>query len=1519
MATIDGTPMGDTLVGTAMDDIINGLAGDDVIEGSSGNDIIDGGDGFDTVIYRGGDSMVMIQTNFNDVYTDGGVPAITGVEDMVSAANFGTDSFTSIEQVIVYDDFDQIVSYARLGTDNADTLDLTQMDPIDTFAATISLWLGGGDDVVTLGGGNSTVFLGDGNDTVTGGDFVTVIIDGAGDDTVVAGDAFFNLYIGGEGSDSYSGGTVNFATVDYFFSDAAVTVDLTTGAGFGGHAEGDSYTNVNSVRGSDFADTIFGTDNRSDFNGRDGADTIVAGAGDDTIFISAGGDTLTGGDGADEFIAFRNTDSIDGEITDFSVFDTLVFPAVTFDDQFVMPFFIGTDAFSGSAGELRYELGADSTTVEFDLTGDGVADSSLLLSGGAVELEFPTDGLFTDLVLRVAGASDDDFAGDTTTTGTIAVDGSATGAFEQPNFDQDWFAITLDAGQTVRATSDNFAADLSAYDDAGGFVASGGPEGLVFTAVTAGTYYIEAAGFGPETYTLSVEGITDDYAADASTTGVITLGGIATGEFEVEFDRDWFAFDAAGGETVTFGLDIPESIQILDDTGTFLAFGFETLSYTFEQAGRYYIEVEGTTVTPYVLSADTLTDDYADDTTTTGTITLGGFEVGETETDFDSDWFAFQANAGDEVTFSVDVPSDISIYDAQGNFLSGGMDVFAFNFDAAGTYFVGVTGFQTGIYTLSAFASEDDFAADTTTTGTLALGGTSSGTWEVDFDSDWFAFEATAGDTVRFSLDSPENISIYDAQGVFLANNFESLTYTFGTTDTYYIAAESGIGGIDYQLSAQLAQDDFADDASTTGTLALNGSSQGEFEDEFNFDSDWFAFEAMAGQTVRFDIDVPEGLSLFDAQGNFLAGNLEGFTYNFTETATFYVAAEGLGPIAYTVSATELVDDIAGSTATDRVLEVGGSDTGVINFAEDSDWFAVTVDEPTNLAFTVDSFDEFGFFDLTLFDADGNPITGGGNTLNTSVEAGTYYVGVRGFDPADYTISLDTFEDDYSEDDSTGGLAIVNGTVYGTIDFEGDRDWFAIELEQGQTIQPSSTTGGFGEIYDANGNFVDGFFGAGSQFTAFAAGTYYLSVGGFGTGDYALTVLPVGDDFSDNAGSRGRLTINETAEGTTDYIGDADVFVVRLLAGQRIDFSADGGTTLQVQDAFGRALTVNGESAVFDVTEDGTYYVSVSGLETGTDYTVTATQLATDGDDRFFGTDGDDVFDGGLGNDTIVGEGGMDMLSGGAGNDLIFGNAGDDMLSGGEGDDKLVGGAGADVLDGGAGRDIALYTTATEGVTINLTNLSRNSGDAAGDTYTSIEAFFGSQFRDTIVSDAGAHDLFGLGGNDLLVGLGGNDRLFGGDGNDILNGGRGNDDLFGGEGADRFVFRANDGQDRLFDFSSGEDVIQMNGGPGSVDDLDISVVGNNTVIVSSLGQITLFGFTGTLTDADFDFRNPTPTAVSAKPEGDDVYELDSGFGTELTSQVLASEAPAPLDMVDFAVVQDGQFAELVLLDDDALI
>lgn len=120
-----------------------------------------------------------------------------------------------------------------------------------------------------------------------------------------------------------------------------------------------------------------------------GDDVIVGGAAADRINGGEGRDRLTGGAGDDVFDFDGLTDSgatvaTADRITDFTAGDVIRLTAIdadttlTGDQAFT---FVGTDAFSGVAGELRAQVSGANTILFADADGDMTADFAVMLLG----------------------------------------------------------------------------------------------------------------------------------------------------------------------------------------------------------------------------------------------------------------------------------------------------------------------------------------------------------------------------------------------------------------------------------------------------------------------------------------------------------------------------------------------------------------------------------------------------------------------------------------------------------------------------------------------------------------------------------------------------------------------------------------------------------------------------------------------------------------------------------------------------------------------------------------------------------------------------------------------------------------------------------------------------------------------------------------------------------------------------------------------------------------------------------
>ena len=311
-----GSDHNDTLTGHAGRNVLEGGAGDDRLDGGWGDDHLDGGAGIDTVSYAGSSMAVTV-----DLDTGSGL-----------GGDARGDRLTSIENLI--------------GSDHDDTLTGDAGDnSLHGFAGDDQLDGGAGNDQLEGGAGDDRLDGGAGTDLVTyyrsseavnvnlatgrgyggdaQGDRLTSIenLIGSNHDDTLTGDAGNNaLYgfagddhlVGGMGDDHLEGGAgddrldggAGSDRVTYYRSSEAVDVNLDTGNGLGGDAQGDRLTSIENLVGSDYGDTLYGN---ADDN------ILEGGAGDDRLAGGAGDDTLIGGLGADTYVFRLGTGGVISE------------------------------------------------------------------------------------------------------------------------------------------------------------------------------------------------------------------------------------------------------------------------------------------------------------------------------------------------------------------------------------------------------------------------------------------------------------------------------------------------------------------------------------------------------------------------------------------------------------------------------------------------------------------------------------------------------------------------------------------------------------------------------------------------------------------------------------------------------------------------------------------------------------------------------------------------------------------------------------------------------------------------------------------------------------------------------------------------------------------------------------------------------------------------------------------------------------------------------------------------------
>ncbi|WP_179221873.1 M10 family metallopeptidase [Inquilinus limosus] len=275
---VNGTQLVDTIVGDGANNALYGNGGNDSIQGGAGADFISGGNGDDLIQGGAGD----------DVLTGG------GGKDQVYG-NDGNDRF------YIEAGWNAGIGEAFFGGAGIDTFDASTVIFVG-FSATINLqdgiftdsnfpgyeiWLSSVENAIAT----------DENDTVTGSGENNVLTLGAGNDTAwglggndsLLGEAGNDVLRGGAGADILNGGA-GIDTASYYESSTGISVNLATGTGTGGDAQGDTLIGIENLSGSQGNDTLVGNS---------GANTLQGWNGDDVLRGGAGADILNGGNGVD--------------------------------------------------------------------------------------------------------------------------------------------------------------------------------------------------------------------------------------------------------------------------------------------------------------------------------------------------------------------------------------------------------------------------------------------------------------------------------------------------------------------------------------------------------------------------------------------------------------------------------------------------------------------------------------------------------------------------------------------------------------------------------------------------------------------------------------------------------------------------------------------------------------------------------------------------------------------------------------------------------------------------------------------------------------------------------------------------------------------------------------------------------------------------------------------------------------------------------------------------------------------
>lgn len=609
--------------------------------------------------------------------------------------------------------------------------------------------------------------------------------------------------------------------------------------------------------------------------------------------------------------------------------------------------------------------------------------------------------------------------------------------------------------------------------------------------------------------------------------------------------------------------------------------------------------------------------------------------------------------------------------------------------------------------------------------------------------------------------------------------------------DTLY----GGAGGDTYRWGYRSGKDVISDGGSSTNpnTILIDASVAPSDVTVRSIGNDW----------VLETGNSPDELTI---QG----GGNGGFQIEFASNGTIWTYADIF------LAATELNDDLRGTSESETIDGSGGSDTIVGGGGNDS----ITVSGYTGYADGGDGDDTIAqtvWGKATLSGGAGN------DTLSTS---GGYGVLMGGTGDDLYVVNstdvIVELADEGSDTVQTGygntlGANVENLRLVGTSAINGIGNSLNNVLTGNSASNQLTGNEGDDTLDGALGNDVLG--------------------GGAGNDTYL---------FARGAGQ-------DTITGETDSSGTFDTIrlAADVLPGQ-VQVTRDGDDLVLLIRGTSDRLRVNGYYSANRNVEQIQFLVDATFWD-ATAIQARLESLPSEGDDLLVGGDTNDTINGLGGNDTIYGFAGEDTLSGGAGNDVLVGgtendtyvvdnpadvivensndgtdtvqssvtftlatnienltltgtaaingtgNSLDNLLAGNSANNALGGGAGNDTLDGVAGLDTLTGGIGNDTYVVDSLGdvIVENANEGADTVQTSLSYTLGSNLENLSLSDTS--DVNGTGNalNNVLKGNTGNNLLDGGGGADTLQGGAGNDTYRVDNAADGVIENANEGVDTV--------------------------------------------------------------------------------------------------------------------------
>ncbi len=672
------------------------------------------------------------------------------------------------------------------------------------------------------------------------------------------------------------------------------------------------------------------------------------------------------------------------------------------------------------------------------------------------------------------------------------------------------------------------------------------------TSGTVGAFTLTTADLGPD----------DHGDIDREATPLFFGTSPQPASFERSSDVDVFSFPVTAGQLYAFrcnfGGSIPTRCRVIlrDHAGVVVGDSYLT---GFSEAGARAtvsgtwtatLSMHGTSLpmsAPYSWQFIELgADDFGDDRSSAHPLTFATPVTGEIQAGFERDWFSFTAVAMHAYRVTVDCMNgcNAAIHDPSGAQLNtaGQYSPYSFRVTVGGTYYVSIGACCSGpTYTVRVEDLGLDDHPDTAANATmLTLGAATNGDIQFVGDHDVFAFMVTTPHLYEARCTALSGgvceLLVLNASGsnVGSASSGTSTLASFKALAsgryTVRVSGNASVGTGAYVLTVtDVGVDDVGDTPGQAMPITV-GAPLASASIQFRYDADVFSFPTVATHVFRF-VCVPSGNYGCQLIARDQNGVQVGMTYAGSAANSLSFLATSAGP--YTVEVNGGNSGLATGTFDYRVLDDGPDDhgetaatgtpvslgvpvTGHIQLPADNDVFTFAATAGQLLRFTCTSTSNTCH--ISVHNPSGALVDSGsvsGMITRASFRAavtGTYSFAVTGSPHGSYvpySVTMSEIVDDHGDGFSTATAMTVGVTTVGALDYTGDVDWFAVDLNPSTTYTVSRT--GYSvlmRLFDSSGSTQLGVNASQITFTTSAtARRYYVRVESFGgLGSYDLVI-----------------------------------------------------------------------------------------------------------------------------------------------------------------------------------------------------------------------------------------------------------------------------------------------------------------------------------------------------------------------------------------------------------------------------